>query len=220
MESAGVNAMKLYSYYRSSASYRVRIALNLKGVAYEYAAVRLTPDGSGMEAYREINPQALVPTLEDNGRLIRQSLAICEYLEETHPNPPLIPRDPTGRARVRALALIIACEIHPLNNLRLLSYLTNTLKVSDAQRTEWYQHWIAEGFHAFEALLGESNETGRFCHGDTPGLADVFLVPQVYNAKRYNFDLSPFPTIQRINQACLALEAFERARPENQPDAK
>lgn len=211
--------MKLYSFHRSSASYRVRIALNLKGLTCDYVPINLRAGVQDSGDYRKVNPQSLVPSLEDNGRLIRQSLAICEYLEETHPQPPLLPRDPAGRARVRSLALIVACEIHPLNNLRVQNYITQSLKVSDDLRNEWVNHWITEGFRAFETILTESHETGRFCHGDTPGLADVCLIPQIANAARSNVDLGPFPTIRRINEECMKLEAFQLARPEKQPDA-
>jgi maleylpyruvate isomerase len=214
--------MKLYGYFRSSAAFRVRIALNLKGLAYEPAPVHLLKGGGEQftEAFAALNPQRLVPVLEDEGALVRQSLAIVEYIDETHPEPPLLPADPAGRARVRALALAVACDIHPLNNLRVLRYLKNTLGVDEDAKNAWYRHWIMEGFGALEALLAASAETGRFCHGDTPGLADVFLVPQVFNAERFDCDLSAFPVIRRINAACLELAAFQAALPANQPDAE
>jgi maleylacetoacetate isomerase len=211
--------MKLYNYFRSSASYRVRIAANLKGLSYEYVSINLMRGESRASSYEALNPQGRVPTLEEDGKLIPQSLAICEYLEETHPNPPLLPGDPFGRARVRALALAVACEIHPVSGGRPQSYLARVFKASEEQRVEWMRHWMSEGFRAIEAMLAGAEETGRFCHGDTPTLADAFLVPQVYNAKLAHVDMTPFPTIQRICDECAKLDAFERARPEKQPDA-
>jgi maleylacetoacetate isomerase len=211
--------MKLYNYFRSSASYRVRIAANLKGVAYDYASINLTHGESRTPAYEALNPQGRIPALEVDGRVLTQSLAICEYLEETHPNPPLLPRDPVGRARVRALALAVACEIHPISGGRAQSYIGKVLGASEAQRADWPRHWMTEGLEAIEAMLASSTETGRFCHGDTPTLADVFIVPQVYNAERSGVDMALFPTIRRICEECGKLDAFERARPERQPDA-
>jgi maleylacetoacetate isomerase len=214
--------VKLYSYFRSSAAYRVRIALNLKGLAYEIAPVHLTRGGGDQltPAYRQLNPQALVPLLEDAGRLLTQSLAIIEYLEEVHPQPPLLPKDPVARARVRALALAVACDLHPLNNLRVLNYLTAPMGLSDHAKQTWYRHWIAEGLGALEASLGRDRETGRFCHGDAPSLADCCLVPQLANAHRFKCDVSPYPTLLRIEKNCLALETFRRAAPDQQPDAE
>lgn len=214
--------MKLYSYFRSSAAYRVRIALNLKGLAYETVPVHLTRGGGDQltPAYRQLNPQALVPLLEDAGRLLTQSLAIIEYLEEVHPQPALLPKDPAARARVRALALAVACDLHPLNNLRVLNYLTGPMGLSDEAKQTWYRHWIAEGLGALEAALVRDRETGRFCHGDAPGLADCCLVPQLANAHRFKCDVSPYPTLLKIEKNCLALEAFRGAAPDKQPDAE
>lgn len=211
--------MKLYNYSRSSASFRVRIAANLKGLSYDYVSVNLMKGESRTPSYEALNPLGKVPALEDNGRVLTQSLAICEYLEETHPNPPILPRDPAGRARVRALALAVACEIHPIGGGRAQSYLAKVLKADEAQRAEWNRHWIVEGFQAIEKMLAGSGETGRFCHGDTPTIADAFIVPQVYNAQLAGVDMTPFPTIRRICEECNKLEAFDRARPERQPDA-
>jgi maleylacetoacetate isomerase len=170
--------------------------------------------------YTRINPQNLVPVLEDEGARLYQSLAIMEYLEERHPHPPLLPVDAAGRARVRSLALLIACEIHPLNNPRVLNYLTGKLGVSEDQKLEWYRHWVTMGFTPLETRLAQEAGTGRFCHGDTPGFADCVLVPQVANARRFKVDLEAFPTIQRIDAACRELEPFKQAAPESQPDAQ
>ncbi len=211
--------MKLYNYWRSSASYRVRIALALKGVPYEYVSVNLATGEAASPAYLAVNPQGVVPTLEDGGKLITQSIAICEYLDETHPRPPLLPSDPAGRARVRAIALAVACEIHAVGNLRVSGYLAKTYGASEAQRMEWMAHWVHAGFGAIEKLLANSPGTGRFCHGDAPTLADVVLLPQVYNAHRVKLEMAEYPTILRIEQACVAHPAFVAARPEAQPDA-
>ena len=212
--------MKLYTYFRSSASFRVRIALHLKGLAYEPAFVRLPKGEHRSPDYGALNPQALVPTLEDAGRLLTQSLAILEYLEETRPQPPLLPKDPAGRARVRSLALLIACEIHPLNNLRVLQHLKRALGQSEDQVNAWYRHWIADGMARLEADLGRSPGAGKYCHGDQPGMADCCLVPQVFNAQRYQCDLAPYPTAMRVFAECMKLEAFERAQPARQPDSE
>jgi maleylacetoacetate isomerase len=210
--------MKLYSFHRSSAAFRVRIALNLKGLAYDQAPIHLRKNEQHGEAYRAINPQQLVPALEDGGALLTQSLAIIEYLEETHPTPALLPKAPLDRARVRALADAVACDIHPIDNLRVLRYLAKPLGHDDKAVEEWFNHWIRVGFTAIEQMLGDG-KAGRFCHGDTPGLADTCLVPQVFNAQRYpSFDMKPYPAIMRIFGTCMALDAFERARPERQPD--
>lgn len=214
--------MKLYSYFRSSAAYRVRIALNLKGLEYETVPVHLLKDGGQQrsEAYRALNPTGLVPTLVDGDAAIGQSMAILEYLEETHPEPALLPSDAPGRARVRAIAQAIACDIHPLNNLRVLQYLKRGLGVDDAAKDAWYRHWVDVGLTAVEAMLAGSPYTGRYCHGDQITLADVLLAPQVYNARRFDCDLSAMPVITRIVEACSQLDAFVRAEPARQPDAE
>ena len=212
--------MKLYGYFRSSAAYRVRIALNLKGLAPEATSLHLVKGQQRASDYLALNPQGLVPALvTDEGKVLTQSLAIIDWLEETHPKPPLLPADALGRARARGLALAIACDIHPLNNLRVLNYLTNTLGVSDEQKNGWYRYWIDTGFEALERRLAGERETGRFCHGAAPTLADICLVPQVWNARRFKIDLSPYPTIVHIDAACQELSAFADAAPEKQPDA-
>ena len=215
--------MKLHGYSLSSAAFRVRIALNLKNLDYESVPVHLRRGDQRNPEFLGINPQGLVPALEDpaledGGRTLIQSLPIIEYLDETYPEPPLLPRDAAGRARVRALAAIVACDIHPLNNLRVLRYLLRALGQDETAVAAWYNHWIAEGFDAIEALLAADRRTGRFCHGDAPGLADIALAPQVVNAARYRLDLTPYPTITRIFEACMTLDAFAAAHPERQPD--
>jgi maleylacetoacetate isomerase len=212
--------MKLYGYFRSSASYRVRIALNMKGLDYEQVSVHLAKGKQYDPEFSAISPQNLVPVLEHDGRWLYQSLAIIQYLDEKFPEPRLLPKDSPGRNRVRSLALVIACEIHPLNNTRVLAYLTDTLKVTDEQKNAWYRHWVTVGFAALEKRLATEKETGKFCLGDTPGFADITLVPQVANANRFKVDLTPFPTIRRINDECLKLEPFRKAMPANQPDAE
>jgi maleylacetoacetate isomerase len=213
--------MKLYDYYRSSAAYRVRIALNLKGAAPERAFVHLRKGEQRADEYLALNPQGLVPVLAlDDGRALTQSLAIIEYLDETIPAPPLLPRDPEARARVRAIALAIACDIHPLNNTRVLSYLTGTIGATSSQKDGWYRYWVDVGLEALEAELSRDAATGRFCHGDAPTLADVCLVPQLANARRFEIDLSPYPTLVRIETACNALAPFADAAPARQPDAE
>ncbi len=212
--------MKLYGYFRSSASYRVRIALNLKGLEYEQVSVHLAKGKQYEAEFSELSPQNMVPVLDHDGHLLYQSPAIIEYLDEKYPEPPFFPEDEVGRQRVRSLTLISACEIHPLNNTRVLNYLTSTLKVTDEQKTAWYHHWVNVGFVALERRLSTENQTGRYCHGNTPGLADIVLVPQVANAVRFKVDISAYPTIRRINDACLELEAFRKAMPQNQPDAE
>ena len=213
--------MKLYTYFRSSAAYRVRIALALKGLTPQMIPVHLLREGGeqGAPEYLALNRQGLVPTLEDHGLVITQSMAICEYLDQTHPLPLLLPGNAVESARVRALTLSIACEIHPLNNLRVLNYLTGTLGISEAQKLAWYHHWIQLGFSALEAQLASEPATGIFCHGDSPTLADVFLVPQMANARRFDLDLSAYPTLVRIDASCRDLPAFISAAPHNQADA-
>ena len=216
--------MKLYTYFRSSAAYRVRIALNLKGIAYDSIPVHLLQDGGQqlLPAYRAVNPSALVPALDDDGAILTQSLAMLEYLDETRPGVPLLPADALGRARVRALALAIACDAHPLTNLRVLKYLKNTLGLSDEAKQEWYRHWMAEGLAAVEALLAQGDPAGAslFCHGDSPTMADCCLVPQVFNAQRFAIDLAPYPRVARIHAHCAGLPAFAAAHPSRQPDAE
>jgi len=212
--------VRLHGYYRSSASFRVRIALNLKGVSYEQIPHHLRKDAHRAPDFLALNPQGFVPVLEADGAVLIQSLAIIEYLEERFPDPPLLPADPLERARVRALAEIVACDIHPLNNLRVLRYLRNELGHDQTTVEKWYNHWIAEGFQALEAMLASQPQTGRFCHGDTPSLADVCLIPQVVNAQNFQLDMAPFPTIRRIFTEALNLPAFARALPANQPDAE
>ena len=218
--------MKLYTYFRSSAAYRVRIALNLKALPYEAVPVHLLRGGGEQlgEAYREVNPGALLPALDDDGTLLTQSLAIVEYLEEQYPALPpavaLLPADAAGRARVRALAMTIACDTHPLSNLRVLKYLVHTLKLDEAAKLEWIRHWMRLGLATFEAHLARDSGTGRFCHGDTPTLADCCLVPQVFNAERFEVDLAPYPNIVRIAANCAELPAFQAAHPSQQSDAE
>jgi maleylpyruvate isomerase len=213
--------MELFTYFRSSAAYRVRIALNLKGLKADQHCVHLLKDGGEQHKpeYKAVNPQGFVPSLVDEGHTLTQSLAIIEYLEETHPEPRLLPKDPADRARVRTLALIVACDIHPLNNQRIVKYLEQELGADEVARKRWIQRWITEGFAALEKLLAGTPATGKCCHGDTPTLADVCLVPQVFNAKRFETDLAPFPTIRRINDHCLTLKPFIAAAPDKQPDA-
>jgi len=214
--------MKLYTFFRSSASYRVRIALNLKGLKYEQAPIHLRRGGGEQlsAAYKTINPQALVPALEDDGKVLTQSLAIIEYLEERYPQPPLLPRDPADKALVRSMALIIACEIHPIQNLRVLQYVKKGYNQSDEQVNRWAQHWINLGLAALEQMIVAQPRRGKFCFGDTPTLADICLVPQLGNARRYGGDLSPYPAIIEIEKNCMALPAFVDAAPEKQPDAE
>ncbi len=211
--------MQLYTFFRSSAAYRMRIALNLKGLAYEPVAVSLPRMEHREPEFAAVNPQRLVPALVDGPVTLIQSVAMMEYLEETHPEPPLLPADPVERAYVRALTQVIACDIHPLNNVRVLIYLKDQLDHDEQTRNRWYAHWIAEGFAALEGLLQSQGKAGRFCHGDRVSMADVCLVPQVFNAKRFECPTDPYPTVMRIFEACQALEAFTQAAPARQPDA-
>jgi maleylacetoacetate isomerase len=214
--------MKLYSYFRSSASYRVRIALALKGLPYEYAAVHLLKGGGQQLAsvYRELNPDGLVPTLEDGPQVLTQSLAIIEYLDELYPDPPLLPSAPADRAFVRSVALQVACEIHPVNNLRVIQYLKKRLSISDAQKSKWYQHWIDAGFSSLESRLRSERRVGDFVFGSAPTIADLCLVPQVWNARRFEIPLNRYPTISRLAANAMALDAFAQAEPSKQPDAE
>lgn len=214
-------SIRLYGYWRSSAAYRVRIALNLKELGYDNVSVHLARDGGEQHSaeFKQLNPQQRVPVLLHGNRILRQSLAIIEYLDETWPAPPLLPVGPRDRARVRALAQLVACDIHPLNNLSVLRFLEDNWCVPQPEREQWVRHWIAQGFRALEDMLTEGHATGAFCEGDMPSLADCCLVPQVYNAHRFSVDMTPYPTIARINAHCLAIPAFDAARPERQPDA-
>jgi len=212
-------ALVLYNYFRSSASYRVRIALALKGLSYEYVPVHLLKNEQFNPPFSEMNPAKLVPILVDGEHALTQSLAIIEYLEETHPQPPLLPSTPVERARVRALALDIACEIHPIDNLRVLRYLVHEMKVSEDDKNRWYRHWVETGLETVEQQLAGSPLTGRFCHGDTPTLADAVLVPQIFNAQRMDCRLDHMPTVMRIHDECMALDAFKGTHPSACPDA-
>jgi maleylpyruvate isomerase len=211
--------MLLYNYFRSSASYRVRIALALKGLEYDYRSVHLTKNEQFNESYAAVSASRLVPLLKDGDAVLTQSLAIIEYLEETHPEPALLPRKPAERARVRGLAYDIACEIHPLNNLRVLRYLVHDMKLSDEDKTRWYRHWVETGLETVERQLADPL-TGRFCHGEAPTLADVTLVPQVFNAQRFGCRLDHVPTVMRVYDACMGLPAFDATQPAKCPDAE
>ncbi|MDE2371158.1 MAG: maleylacetoacetate isomerase [Burkholderiales bacterium] len=210
--------MELYNYYRSSASYRVRIALALKGLAYDYKTVHLAKNEQFTESFAAVSATRLVPLLRDGEHHLTQSLAIIEYLDETHPQPPLLPADAAGRARVRAIALDIACEIHPLDNLRVLRYLVRDLKVSEDDKNRWYRHWVETGLEAVERQLQARPAT--YCHGESPTLADCVLVPQIFNARRFECRTDHVPQVMRVFDACMKLDAFERTRPENCPDAE
>ena len=210
--------MKLYNYFRSSASFRVRIALALKGIAYDYVPVHLAKGEHKKSAYADIAADGLVPLLElDDGTRLSQSMAIIEYLDETHPEPALVPGDAIGRARVRALAQSIACEIHPINNLRVLKYLSGTLKVDEEAKNTWYRHWVRTGLESFERQLSLL-PAGRYCYGDTPTLADCCLVPQIFNGQRFNTPLDGLPRTMAAFEACMALPAFQQAQPSACPD--
>ena len=213
---------RLYSYFRSSASFRVRIALGLKGIDYEIVPVHLLREGGEQlrPEFRRLNPNATVPVLEQGGAALSQSLAIIEYLDEIHPEPPLLPGSAADRARIRALSLTIACDIHPLNNLRVLRYLNKVLGVEEEARNKWYRHWVEEGLAGVEAMLVGRPATGRFCHGDAPTLADCCLVPQIFNAQRVDCRLDHLPTIMAIHERCMTLAAFQRAAPAAQPDTE
>lgn len=211
------NSMELFNFFRSSASYRVRIALALKGLDYDYRPVHLQKNEQLAESYAATAPSRLVPLLRDGDHAITQSLAIIEYLEETHPQPPLLPDGAVERAWVRSLAMDIACEIHPLNNLRVLRYLVQSLKVSEDDKDRWYRHWVETGLEVVERRL--AGRSGTFCHGETPTLADCVLVPQIFNARRFNCRLDHVPEVMRVFEACMKLDAFEKTRPEACPDA-
>ena len=214
--------MELYTYFRSSAAYRARIAVNLKGLKPEQHFVHLVKDGGQQHKpeFRRVNPQGFVPALVDQGQVITQSIAIIEYLDETHPTPPLLPKDPVGRAQVRALALAIACDIHPLQNTRVMKYLESEFKADEAARKQWITRWITEGFAAMEQLLAAYGTAGKCCHGDTPGMADILLVPQMFSARRFGADISRFKTLERIDAYCQTLPAFQDAHPSKQPDSE
>jgi maleylacetoacetate isomerase/maleylpyruvate isomerase len=214
--------MKLYNFFRSSASYRVRIALNLKGLTYEYISIHLRRGGGEQysASYKALNPQGLIPALEDEGRVLTQSLAILEYLEEQHPDPPLLPRNPADRATVRSMAMAVACEVHPLQNLRVLNYLTNTLHHSEAEVQAWSRHWVTLGLTALEQMVQAVPQRGAFCFGNTPTFADLCLAPQLVNARRFGCDLSSCSTLVQIDAHCQTLPAFANAVPENQPDVE
>jgi maleylpyruvate isomerase len=214
--------MKLYTFFRSSASYRVRIALNVKGLAYEQAAIHLRRGGGEQlkPAYKAINPQALLPALEDDGQVFSQSLAIIEYLEERYPKPPLLPSGVADRAIVRSMALLIACEVHPIQNLRVLNHLKSDHKQSDDDTIRWARHWINLGLSTLEQMVNSVSSQGDFCFGQTPTIADLCLVPQLGNARRFGVDLSAYPKLLAIEAACMSLPAFVNAAPEQQPDAE
>jgi maleylacetoacetate isomerase len=210
--------MELYNYFRSSASFRVRIALALKGLDYDYKAVHLQKSEQMQESYASVSASRLVPLLRDGETVLTQSMAIIEYLDETHPAPPLLPGTPAERARVRALAQDIACEVHPLNNLRVLRYLVRDLKVSEDDKNRWYRHWVETGLAVVDQQLAA--RPGTYCHGDTPTLADCVLVPQIFNARRFDCRTDHVPHVMRVFDACMKLPAFEQSRPENCPDAE
>jgi maleylpyruvate isomerase len=210
--------MELFNYFRSSASYRVRIALALKGLEYDYRSVHLPKNEQLSESYAAVSASRLVPLLRDGERIVTQSLAIIEWLDETHPQPPLLPPDADGRARVRALSYDIACEIHPLNNLRVLRFLTKDLKLGEDDKNRWYRHWVETGLEVVERRLAAQPST--YCHGETPTMADCVLVPQIFNAQRFDCRLDHVPHVMRVHEACMKLDAFERTRPEACPDAE
>ena len=211
--------MKLYGYFRSGTSHRTRIAMNLKQLDYESISINLAQDEQLQSTFKVINPQGLVPVLETKDLVMFQSPAILEWLEEAYPQPPLLPNDRAGRVRVRALSAMIGCDIHPINNRRILQYLRNELNVDESQVMAWCQRWISDGFAALESLLDEDKHRGNFCYGNQPTLVDCYLIPQVYSARRFKVDLSPYPNIVAIDKHCHTLQAFIEAAPENQPDA-
>ena len=212
--------MELFNYFRSSASFRVRIALALKGLDYDYRSVHLAKNEQFNESYAAVSASRLVPLLRDGEASVTQSMAIIEYLDETHPEPPLLPHDALDRAYVRALSQDIACEIHPLNNLRVLRYLTQELGVSEENKDRWYRHWVETGLEVVERRLVGEGRAGAFCFGDTPGMADCLLVPQVFNAQRFKARLDHVPTVMRIHEACMKLDAFAKTQPSACPDAE
>lgn len=219
---AEIEERVLHNYFRSSSSYRVRIALNLKGLTYQYVPVHLNRDGGQQfrPEFKSLNPQGLVPVLSEDGIHVSQSLAILEYLEEKYPVTPLLPTAIEDRAYVRQLALAVACEIHPLNNLRVLKFLTGGLGLSEDAKTNWVRHWTELGLSALEQELSRSEKRGRFCFGDAPTIADCCLIPQLFNAQRFGVDLAPYPTLMKIDEECRKLPAFERAHPARQPDSE
>lgn len=212
--------MKLYTYFRSSAAYRVRIALNIKNIAFETISKALLKGEHRASEYLQLNPQGMIPALAMDGTVLSQSIAIMEYLEERHPTPPLLPDDPLARAQVRSMALAVACDIHPVNNLRVMNYLRQNFGQDDAGIARWYQHWVAAGFQGLEAQVRQFSSSQRYCFADSVSMADLCLVPQMYNARRFNCDLTPFPTLVAISSHLESLPAFAAARPEVQPDAQ
>jgi maleylacetoacetate isomerase len=216
------NDFALYGYFRSSAAFRARIALNLKGITPELRFIHLLKDGGQQHTaeYKTLNPMELIPALVHDGQLITQSLAIMEYLDEIVPAPPILPKDALGRARVREIAYVIACDIHPVNNLRVAQYLNREFSVSAEQQANWQRHWITVGFEALETMLSHSNDTGTFCHGDTPTVADICLIPQIFNARRVNLEVERYSTLSRIFAQAMQHPAFDAAQPKNQPDAE
>jgi len=213
--------MKLYTFFRGSSPFRLRIALNLKGLAYEPSFVHLGRGEHCKPEFGAVNPQGLLPALVlDDGQVLTQSLAIIEYLEEKYPNPPLLPGDALGRARVRSLSMLVACEIHPLNNARTLTHLRKRLDLNEEQIDVWYRHWVADGLAKLESDLTRTPGTGKFCHGDAPSMADCCVVPQIINAQRFKSDLTAYPTVMHVFERCMALEAFDKAQPSRQPDAE
>lgn len=222
MEHTGAAGRVLHNYFRSSSAYRVRIALNLKGLPYDYVAVHLNRNGGEQfrPEYKALNPQGLVPVLSEDGIHVSQSLAILEYLEEKYPDPALLPKSIEDRAYVRQLALAVACEIHPLNNLRVLKFITGSLGLSEDAKMHWIKHWTELGLSALEQEVSRSQKHGRFCFGDTPTMADCCLVPQLFNAQRFSIDLAPYPILVRIDEECRKLPAFESAHPARQPDSE